>query len=328
MSTETSSERNQRFIAIAIVAIIALLGINGYLLFSKVNQDKLIAKQGADLIKTEQTNTELQQEFYEVMSSLEQVKTQNTELNSIIEAQKTELETQRERISRLLYVEKDLEAAQAELVKFRAMRDQYVTQINKLTEENQQLSSQNEQLNQKNTSLNTELEENRQANEELRSQTASLTSENESLQEERERLTATVVKASVVSVDDITVNGYRIKKNGNESFTRKADKTEGLQVCFEAQENTVVEPGSERFYLRVIDPLGETMALDELGSGIITDANEKKVRYTQYRDADYSNTLIDVCMNWQPEIDFAPGLYLVEVYNKGHLSGSTTFTLK
>lgn len=328
MSTESSSERNQRFIAIAIVVIIALLGINGYLLFSKVNQDKLIAKQGSDLIETQKTNTELQEEFYDVMASLEQVRTANSELNSIIEAQKSELEAQREKVSRLLYVERDLEAAQAELTKFRAMRDQYVAQINKLTEENTQLTSQNKQLSEQNSSLSTELEEKSESNEELRSQAASLTSENESLQEERERLSATVVKASVVSVDDITINGYRLKKNGKESFTRKADKTQGLQVCFEAQENGVVEAGSERFYLRVIDPLGETMALDELGSGVITDANQKQVRYTQYRDADYENTLIDICMNWQPEINFAPGLYLVEVYNKGHLSGSTTFTLK
>ena len=314
--------------AVAIVVIIALLGLNGYLWYTKITQDRLLEQHSSDLIETEKFQAQLEKDYYEALAELEEARTANSELNAIIDAQKEELKAQKARVSQLLLVEKDFDSAQAELAKLRSMRDQYIAQINKLQEENASLTASNQALQSEKAVLTEEVQQEREQNEELRSETAALSSANESLKSERDLLAATVNEASVVQVDDIIINGYRVKNNGKEALTKKSDKTEGLKICFEAQENTIAEAGEERFYVRVVDPLGETMAMDEMGSGIIMDSNERQVRYTQYRDVEYENFATDACMNWQPGVAFSSGLYLVEIYNKGHLAGSSTFTLK
>lgn len=314
--------------AIAIVVIIALLGINGFLWYTKITQDQLLEKHSGELIETEKLQAELEKDYYQALAELEENRTANKELNAIIDGQKEELKAQKARVSQLLIVEKNYAEAKSELAKLNKMRTQYVAQINALQEENAALSASNQQLQQDKQSLSQTVDEKRQENEELKSETATLSNENIALQQERDRLNKTVTLASVVLVEDIIVNGYRIKNNGKESLTKRADKAEGVKVCFEALENTVTEAGEERFYVRIVDPLGETMALEDMGSGIITDANERQVRYTQHRDIEYANFATDACMSWQPGVKFSSGLYLVEVYNKGHLAGSSTFTLK
>lgn len=326
--TVTNSQSNQRLIAIAIVVIIALLGINGYLWYTKINQDKLIDKHSSELIETEKGLAELEKTYYESLSELEEMRTANGELNAIIDAQKDDLKAQRDRVSTLILTEKDLEEAELELGKLRQMRDRYVAQITSLKEENEQLTLSNEVLTQEKDILTSEVQKERETNEELESESATLKNQNTSLSNERDVLSKTVVKASVIQIDDIVVNGYRVKNSGKESLTKRADKAEGLKICFEAKQNTVTEAGVERFYVRVVTPLGETMSLEDMGSGIIEDANESQVRYTQYREVEYANVPMDVCMSWQPGISFGPGLYLIEVYNKGHMAGTSTFILK
>lgn len=326
--TVTNSQSNQRLIAIAIVVIIALLGINGYLWYTKINQDKLIDKHSFELIETEKGLADLEKTYYESMSELDEMRTANGELNAIIDAQKDDLKAQRDRISTLILTEKDLDEAKIEMSKLRQMRDKYVAQITNLKEENAQLAMSNDVLTQEKVILTGEVQKEREANEELESEAATLKNTNTELSSERDALSKTVVKASVILVDDIVVNGYRVKNSGKESLTKRADKAEGLKICFEAKQNTVTEAGVERFYVRVVNPLGETMSLEEMGSGIIEDADERQVRFTQFREMDYVNVPADVCMSWQPGISFGPGLYLIEVYNKGHLAGSSTFVLK
>jgi len=314
--------------AIAIVVIIALLGINGFLWYTKVQQDKIIASNNTDLITAEQTQAELEKEYYETLSELEEMRTASDELNAIIDGQKEELKTQKARVNQLITVEKDYEAARAEISKLREMRDKFVAQVNKLQEENEALAATNQQLQAEKVSLTEEVQTKTLENEELKNETEVMAFRNETLLKERENLADKVTFASVVQVDDIIVNGYRLKNNGKESLTKRAEKAEGLKVCFEAGENTITDAGEERFYVRIVDPLGATMAMDDMGSGVIQDANEKQVRFTQYRDIPYENMTTDACLSWQPGVSFKEGLYLVEVYNKGHLAGSSTFTLK
>jgi chromosome segregation ATPase len=314
--------------AIAIVVIIALLGINGFLWYNKVTQDRIIESHNTDMIEAERLHAGLEKDFYESLSELTEMRSANDELNAIIDGQTAELKIQKARISQLIEVEKNYDAARAELDKLRQMRVQFVAQIKKLEEENSALSASNEQLRVEKASLTDEVQSKTLENEELKSETEVLAFRNEALLKERENLSDKVTMASVVQVDDIIVNGYRVKNNGKEALTKRADKAEGLKICFEAQENTITESGEERFYVRIVDPLGETMALDEMGSGVIQDSDERQVRFTQYRDVPYENEITDACMSWQPGMSFKEGLYLVEVYNKGFLAGSTTFTLK
>ena len=320
---------NQRLIAIATVVIIALLGVIGYLLYTKINQDKLIKQQSEELISTEKLQAQLEKEYYQALADLEEMRGTNEELNALIETQKTELKSQKDRISVLLKNSKDLETARSEIVNLKTGAEKYLAEIKQLREENTVLSSANQQLTTEKQQLSSEVEARTMENEELSEAKATLTSEKESLMEEKTMLTKKVNIASVVKVQNIDASGYRLKSSGKEAETKKADRIDGLKICFVALDNPIATAGIERFYVRVISPLGETLSADDSGSGVLRNPNTgDEVRYTQFRDVDYDQKESNVCMNWQPDLPFNPGQYTVEVYNKGFLAGMTTVNLK
>ena len=259
--------------AIAIVVIIALLGINGFLWYTKITQDRIIESHNTDLIEKEKMHADLEKEYYQTLSELTEMKTANEELNAIIDGQTAELKTQKARITQLIDVENDYEAAKAELNKLRQMRDQFVAQVKKLEEENAALSASNEQLRVEKASLTEEVQTKTLENEELKSETEVLAFRNEALLKERENLSDKVTMASVVQVDDIIVNGYRVKNNGKESSTKRADKAEGLKVCFEAQENTITESGMVSRSSTKTTPIRASGAVSRMISGCTSDSN-------------------------------------------------------
>ncbi|RMG80460.1 MAG: hypothetical protein D6714_14605, partial [Bacteroidetes bacterium] len=99
--------------------------------------------------------------------------------------------------------------------------------------------------------------------------------------------------------------------------------------CFKTTVNDVAKAGPEQFYIRIINPVGETMAIEELGSGkMINKSTGEEILYTQVKEYDYANDETQLCFNWMPNVPFQKGRYDVEIYNKGHLAGKGSFLLK
>ena len=323
--TQTS---NQRLIAIATVVIIALLGINGYLFYNKINQDKLIKQQNSELIDAENLQTQLEKEYYQALSDLEEMKGSNENLNALIESQKEELKNQKDRISVLLRSQKDLDQARSEIRRLREMTNQYIAEIESLKEENTALSQTNLELQQTTQSLSEEIATERAEKEELITARAQLVSEKADIEKEKAALSRKVNIASVVKVQNIEVNGYKVRNSGKESEKNRAKSIDGLKICFQAMANDIIDAGKESFFVRLVNPLGETLAIEDLGSGVLNTASNEPVRYTQQHDMDYSNMQSNACVNWQPGTAFDAGEYQVEIYNKGYLAGTSAFALK
>ena len=151
----------------------------------------------------------------------------------------------------------------------------------------------------------------------------------ESFLPKEDMLAGKVNVASSVKVNEITAVGYRVKSSGKESDTKKANNIDGVKVCFNTTSNIIADAGPERFYLRIINPRGEVMAIEDLGSGNMKLGNsDESIRYTQYVEIDYANEVTPGCINWQPGISFDSGKYEVEIYNKGFMAGKAAFTLK
>lgn len=319
---------NQRLIAIFTVVTIALVGVIGYLLYRNINQSKVMKEQASELISTEKLQAQLEKEYYQALADLEEMRGTNDELNALIETQKGELKTQKDRISVLLKDSKDLQAAQAEIAKMKSAAEKYLAEIASLREENTQLSAANVQLSQEKASLTEEVQARAQENEQLEASRATLASQKETLEAEKTMLAQKVNVASVIKIQNIDVSGYKLKGSGKETTKSRADKIDGLKICFTALDNPIVAKGNERFHVRVLSPLGETMS-GGTGSGVLRNPNTgEEVRFTQYRDVNYNKEQTNVCMNWQPDISFDPGQYSVEVYNKGFLAGMSTVNLK
>ena len=316
----------QRIIAIAAVIIVALLAGNAYLLFNKMNQDNTITAQASEIDEQEKLKAELEKQYYESLSELEEMKTNNEDLNKMIEEQQAELKDQKDRVSRLLRDSKNLKSARSEMANMQTQLDGYISQVNDLKEQNAQLADANNQLAGERDQLQTDITT---LGEEFQTTKATLVSEKEELTSKNANLSKTVVRASVINVQGVNVEGLKLKGNGKAKETDRADKVQQLKVCFNTTENAVAKPGKEQFYVRIINPTGETLAIEEMGSGIMSGSDSKEqIRYTKVKEYDYSNDETQLCFLWEPKVAFEAGTYNVEVYNKGYISGTGKFTFK
>jgi len=198
-----------------------------------------------------------------------------------------------------------------------------------LETKNEALTAQTVQLTEAKSALEEEVSKERVMNEELVTAKAALVNEKENLETEKAELSRKVGIASVIKVGGLDISGWKVKKSGKPVKKRYAKNIDRLTICFNATENNVVQSGTEQFYVRVINPVGETLAIEEMGSGVLTSTQtDEQIRYTSVADMEYANAEANACVNWEPNIPFQKGTYEIQVYNKGFLAGQSSFTLK
>lgn len=320
-----SQSSQQKLLALATVAIIALLGLSAFLIYTKINQDKLIKGQSSELIEETKVKAELEKQYYQSLSDLEEMRSNNSELNAMIETQKTELKSQKDRISSMITTSKDLAKAREEILKLK----EYVVEVEKLRKQNAALRDTNSVLSSQRDELEIKVQQVQVTNEELTTSRNTLASQKDELQQEKEALARKVDIASSIKVSDISAKGYKVKGSGKETDSKKAKAIDGIKICFKTTSNVIAANGQETFYVRIINPLGVVMAIQDLGSGSMTLSNTgESVQYTQSVELDYTNEAKEGCVNWQPGTAFETGTYQVEVYNKGFQAGKGTFVLK
>lgn len=275
----------------------------------------------AELEESEKLKAELEGQFNQAIAELDALKGENEQINALIDQQKAELEAQKDQITLLLRDKKKLDAARREINGLRAKVSEYIAQVEQLRAEQEQLTQDNERLKADTDSLSYTLQSKLAENETLSTAKAQLVSE-------REELSKSVQAGSVIKVKDIKVTGMKVKKSGKATERESAKRVDQLKICFTTIANDVVQPGTEKFYIRVISPKGETLAIDDLGSGTTVDKNGQEVRFTQVQEYDYANDETQLCFVWKPNVPFQSGKYKVEIYNKGFFAGSDDFELK
>ncbi len=323
------SDKNQRNLIISGVIIAILLIVIAFLVINNYSKGRENEVLTVELDEAQKLNQELETEYQNALDELEQLKGDNEQLNLVIEQQQEEITAQKERIARLISESNKLKEAKAELQKLRVQREQYVAEIERLKEENEQLQQANEELTQAKTNLEEQVASSEEEKQQLSRAKAELTTEKEKLESEKEALTKKVTFASTIKVSNIEVSPEMDKGDGKYKERRKADKVDRLKICFDVGANKVAEKGSEQFYLRIINPQGQTLAIEELGSGVMTNkATQQKVRYTSIKEVNYNQEEANTCTVWSPNVPFQEGKYDIEVYNKGYLAGRTAIELK
>jgi len=315
----------------AIIAIIGLLGLNGYQWFVNNQIKTENIRQESELVELEKVNAELDQDYQAALSSLEDMRGDNKELNDLIESQKKELTTQKDKINGLIWSKRELNKAREEIANMNSQAANYVAELSKLREENAMLASNNTELRQANESLTTQYQQVAQARATLEEQRQVLAAEKERLAETNEVLGEKVDMANAIKVNWMEVTGYKVKNNGDRKKKRRAKDIDIIEVCFKTETNMVVPAGATDFQVRLIDPLGETIAVESAGSGVLTNKlNSTKVRYTYQGAIEYNNEDTEGCVGWMvsQNVSLSKGLYELEMYNNGYPVGKGSFRLK
>ncbi len=329
-----SNDSKQKLTAIAFVIILLLLATNAVLLYNNYQKGEENAELQTDLDDTSKLKKELEKLHYSAQEEIELMKGDNADLNELIDQQKGELSKSKKRISALLSggkkTKRELEEIKTMMDEMRMQSDGYLAQIKNLKDENVQLTEVNTQLNSEKDELSLKIVEEQKMNDELTTARAALVTETENLTSRNANLNATVVRASVIDVRDLSVSGWKVKKSGKAIKKKYAKNIDRLKVCFTAEPNDVAETGEEDFYVRLITPQGETIAVESMGSGTFVSTDEDAtIRYTHVKSVDYKKNEDTVgCFLWEPGTPFTKGTYSVEVFNKGYLTGKNTFKLK
>lgn len=325
----TSTPKKQQTTAIAAVIIVVLLALSTFLIVRNYNLSSSNEQLTTNYDEAEQLKADLEEQYYEALSELEGMRGSNEELNALIEQQKSDLTAQKDKIDQLIGSKGKLNKARKELKKLKGQMDQYIAEINDLKAENNLLTEENSTLNEQNYTLNSDLQNERITSADLSSQRALLVSEKEELTSDRDNLSRKVNLASVIKADNIEVDGLKIRSSGKAVKKSYAKNVQQLRVCFNTSVNAVAGSGSETYHIRIISPVGETIAVDDYGSGVFTNsASGDQLRFTMAKEFDYDNTAEKLCTIWSPSGGFSKGNYEVEIYNKGYLAGSTSFRLK
>ncbi len=314
-------------IIIALLLFVAILG------YKNIQLSKEVDTYTQSLDESKQLEEELNLRYDEAVAELEEMKGSNTELNGLIDAQKEELAKQKKKISSLIRSGKanksELSKAREELTQLRGLVDTYVSQINTLKNENMSLTENNNMLQTLKAELETNLTDATTKNESLNTEKAVLMSEKQELEATKKDLSYKVTKASVIKLNAMEVTGYKTRSNGKLAKKRYAKNVDIIEVCFKTSKNEIVKPGNEEYFVRLISPQGVTMAMENMGSGIIiNNDNNEEVRYTASIAQEYANDVKDVCLKWKPNAILDPGSYKVEVFNKGFLAGKSDLILK
>ncbi len=328
-SRSGTTDNRQRLIVGAAVIIILSLGLNAYLLYQNMKKGEEVLAVTNELDESEKLKADLERQYYEALTDLEEQRTRNDDLNALIDQQKEELRQQKERIESMLGDRNRLREARAEIQNMSVKADQYLAEINQLKSENQILTARNLELNQAKSRLEDTLKGQRRLNEELSQSQAELERAKKSLEMQRETLSQKVEQASTIQIGNIDVEGQRINNRGNAVRRKAAKNVEQLELCFGFELNELTPPGEEVFFIRIIDPSGVTLAIDELGSGEFTPADKNdRMRYTFSQAIQYDQTPGRWCSRWNSGQSFSSGDYQVEVYHRGYLAGTGTFSLK
>lgn len=313
----------------AIAAMILLLAFNVFQYFNYSKLKSSFQKQETELFQMEKFNATLESDFESAMSSLEELRSDNQLANELIESQKLELQNQRSKINKLVWTKRELGKAQDELNKLNSSVAKYVAEVNQLKAENQKLVASNSRLSSEKKVLTADLSAEKQKAESLAKEKEELAIAKTKLDKNNQILATQVDMAEAIKINYIKVEGFKRNDDGKVKSQQKVKKLTFIRTCFTTETNLVTKAGPKVFHVRLINPIGETVAVESLGSGILTDKlTGKPVRYTAKGTMDYKNGDQKACIDWEPNFKLMKGEYKVEMYNNDYLVGKGDFKLK
>lgn len=312
---QSSKPKNSNILLWSIIALLVIAGAYFFIQKGKLSKEKEDTELRLEEVNLEKQ--ELNKEYNAAITRLDNMKSENASMDSLIQSQGGQIGQMRDQIKEILA---DKNASQAELKKAKNLIGQledltmkFQKQIGALKQENIELTDNN-----RNLAADKKLTE----------------IENEGLKETKKELEQTVEVGSVLSANNIVMKVINKKKNlfgkNKEKTTTKAKKADLLEVNFSLGVNRIIESGEQTIYIAVKGPKGiihstgnasGTITLSE-GGGQQQFTTKKVVPYTKGKNS------YNIQTNCVPTDKFEAGTYTVELFHKGYLIGKDNITLR
>jgi hypothetical protein len=292
---QKNSGKSWTLIVITIVLAVALIASGIYIY--------KITKQSAEELAI--ANEEKQ----EVISNLEQLKTDYGELKISNDTINAQLNSERKKIDALMERIKKTEATnrakmrqyEKEISNLKSLLTGYVHQIDSL-------NVLNRALREENTKVKSEINQSKRQVEELA--------------QERTALKSMVEKGGELKTRDITA----IALTSRDKVASRARQAAQLKICLTLIENSLAKRGIRNVYVRIKSPDGSLMTqsvtnlFDPVGGG-------SQLIYSAKREVDYNGEELEVCVFYK-DVEFMAGVFDIEVFLDGAFIGSAQLTLK
>lgn len=307
--SSTSNPENKRKKQIFyIILIILLILVNGFLFYSNIqskSENKALTEERNDLLEQKAV---FERKVDSLKNNLEEAKGLNVELDSIIQTKIKELDQMKINYSRRI-ADKEVEIAQL----------------------NKEIKQKIKEVDRLRTKYNEDIAEWEAKYSNLEEEKNTLEDTLANRESKINDLSQKINKGEILSAAGIDAYGIKYRFDNKEVKNDKAKKVDKLVVCFKLANNRLADAGVKNILVRIVNPEGTTMAVQEQGSGTFQLAESgNESLYTKQVTIDYDPEALgeEHCMEWSQEADFQPGEYKVELYQHGYLIGQSSLKLE
>jgi hypothetical protein len=270
------------------------------------------------VVETTTNITQVIQERDDVKSDLEALRSQYEQLQTTDATLNAELESKKAYIDSLL-IQADKHKGDAAIIAklrketetLRRIMQGYIVTIDSLNTLNNTLRTEKQQV------LN-----------ELGQEKDKVTT----ITKDKDALQGRIDKAALLSTLNARATGVNVSRGGKkESETNKASKSDKIKVAFDVADNDLTKAGPHTVYLRIMTPDGRELTKSEDPDHQFTWGAGNQGFFAAKRSIDYQNQAMSVLMYVErpnPDVEFLPGTYRVEIVCDNAIIGETSFVLQ
>jgi len=290
---------------LGVIALLVILSAAlSYVVFDQKGENEVIALEREDL-EIEKDN--LSEELNDMLEQYNDLESENEELTEEMLQQKEEIQELLKEVEKGKVNARKVVQFRKEVRTLRTVMKGYVYTIDSLNTVNIELT--NENL-------------------EVKGQLGSAQRKYQRLQKEAKNLEAKVEKASQLKTLFMEAQGVRVRFNGKQTDTRRADRVETIKVCMKIAANETTSDGAKTIYARVMSPEGKILIDPKNPTDRIPVKGIPNGNYSSKRTFRYEKQEMDMCMYVQLAEPLIPGTYLVEAFESGGLIGDTQLDLR
>ena len=300
---KAAKKGNSRLLVLVVLLALGCITL-GYLTFQKSQK---VETQDQSLSQLQIDKLQLTNELQDMLIQYDTVNTKNEKLQAEMNAQQEQIKEMLVQINRHKDDAYIISKLKKEASTLRTIMKGYLVTIDSLNTLNQCLQANNQELNQ---------------------QLKQVKNQNQQLESKTQNLQQIVATGSVLQALSIEAEGIRVRNNGSQVDTRRANKCEMIKSCIKLGENRITDQGKKTIYMRIISPDGVVLGDNTTGEDDTFQFNGVSGKYSVKRTFDYQGKPMDVCIFYTVNSELTGGQYIVELYESGTEIIKTTLDLK